>query len=386
MKKKIVLLGSTGSIGVQSLEVCSALGFEVLALAAHSSVEKLEEQIRAFRPRYAYLSDDNARAALRERVRDVDVTIPEEPDALCTLAALPEAELVLNALVGIAGLRPTVAALGAGHDLALANKESLVTGGRLVTQLAQKTGARILPVDSEHSAIFQCIGGFEGKCRPQKLILTASGGPFFGKKREQLTEIGPAQALRHPNWSMGAKITIDSATLMNKGLEVIEAVWLFGIPASDIEIVVQRESIIHSAVEFTDYSVVAQLGMPDMKIPIQYALTYPERFPCAVQRLSLSQIGQLTFYEPDLETFECLPACIEAIKRGGLYPALVNGANEQAVALFLQEKIKFLEIGALVRRALNEIPLGQEDYGLEDVFAADGAARKFVLQNAGQSL
>lgn len=384
MGKKMVLLGSTGSIGVQSLEVCKALGYEVLALAAHSSVDKMEEQIRAFAPRYAYLSDDAARKALRERVRDVAVQIPEEPDALCTLAALPEAELVLNALVGIAGLRPTVAALTAGHDLALANKESLVTGGRLVTKLAQEKGVRILPVDSEHSAIFQCLGGFEGKCSPRKIILTASGGPFFGKKRAELTEIGPAQALKHPNWSMGAKITIDSATLMNKGLEVIEAVWLFGLPASDIEIVVQRESVIHSAVEFADCSVIAQLGVPDMKIPIQYALTYPERFACAVEPLSLTKLGQLTFFAPDMETFECLPACIEAIGRGGLYPALVNGANEQAVELFLQEKIKFLEIGTLVRRVLNEIPLGQEDYGLEDVFAADRAARNFVLQNAGQ--
>ena len=382
MEKQVVILGSTGSIGIQSLAVCKALGYRVLAIVANSSVDEMERQIREYRPRFAYLSNDEARADLRNRLVGFPVDIPEDRDAACMLAALPQADVVLNALVGIAGLRPTIAALEAGHDLALANKESLVTGGRLITELAQKKGVHILPVDSEHSAIFQCLGGFEGKCKPKKLILTASGGPFFQKKREELLEIGPAQALRHPNWSMGAKITIDSATLMNKGLEVIEAVWLFGLPAKEIEIVVQRESIIHSAVEFDDYSVIAQLGVPDMKIPIQYALTYPERYPCDVPRLSLTQCGRLTFFEPDMETFECLPACIEAIHRGGLYPALVNGANEQAVALFLQEKIKFLQIGELVRRALNEIPVKQEQYRLEDVFDADRAARAFVQAQA----
>lgn len=380
--KKITILGSTGSIGVQSLQVCKNMGYHIVALSANNSIDQFEAQVREFCPQYAVLADEAAYNRFTRRVADLPIKVLYGVEGLCKIAALPQNDIVLNAIVGIAGLKPTLSALEAGHDLALANKESLVAGGKLVTELAEKRHVRIFPVDSEHSAIFQCLSGFEGHCKPQKIILTASGGPFFGKKRDELQNVELSDALNHPNWSMGAKITIDSATLMNKGLEVIEAVWLFGVSPKDIEIVVQRESIVHSAVEFADHSVIAQLGLPDMKIPIQYALTYPKRFPCEVPRLSLKDIAKLTFYEPDMETFECLAACIEAITRGGLYPAVVNGANEQAVKLFLAGKIPFLKIGELVRRALNEIDCPMEHYHLDDVFRADRLARDFVLQNA----
>nr|WP_312642352.1 1-deoxy-D-xylulose-5-phosphate reductoisomerase [Hydrogenoanaerobacterium sp.] len=378
--KKITILGSTGSIGVQSLAVCKNLGYEIVALSANSSIDQFEAQVREFSPQYAVIADEFAYKKFADRISDLPVKVLCGVEGLCEIAALSQNDLVLNAIVGIAGLRPTIAALQAGHDVALANKESLVAGGKLVTELAQKNQVRILPVDSEHSAIFQCLNGFEGRCKPKKLILTASGGPFFGKKRDELQNVALTDALNHPNWSMGAKITIDSATLMNKGLEVMEAVWLFGMHPQDIEIVIQRESIVHSAVEFSDNSVIAQLGVPDMKIPIQYALTYPERHPCEVPRLSLKEIATLTFYEPDTETFECLSACIEAITRGGLYPAVVNGANEQAVKLFLAGKISFLQIGELVHRSLNEIDCSMEQYDLDDVFRADRAARDFILR------
>lgn len=384
MCKRVTILGSTGSIGVQSLRVCKNMGYKVLAISANASLKLFEQQIREFCPTYAVIANEALYAGLCQRVRDLPVKILCGTEGLCEIAALPENDIVLNAIVGIAGLRPTLAALSAGHNLALANKESLVTGGKLVTDLAKEKNVRILPVDSEHSAIFQCLNGFEGKCKPRKLILTASGGPFFGKDREELRTVDCGAALNHPNWSMGAKITIDSSTLMNKGLEVIEAVWLFDMPPQDIEIIVQRESIVHSAVEFADNSVIAQLGVPDMKIPIQYALTYPERHPCEVGRLSLKEIAKLTFYEPDYETFTCLPACIEAITRGGLYPALVNGANEQAVSLFLSGKISFLQIGELVCRVLHETCLSAEDYNLDSVFCADNMAREFVLQKAAE--
>lgn len=378
--RHITVLGSTGSIGVQTLEVCEKLGYIVLALSANYNVEKLERQVRRFKPKYAVMANAGAAKELTALLADMpEVKVLAGAQALCDVAALPQNDIVLNAIVGIAGLRPTVAALTKGCDVALANKESLVTGGKLVTKLALQTGARILPVDSEHSAIFQCIGGFDIVNKPKKLLLTASGGPFFGKNRAELQSMKKEHALKHPNWSMGAKITIDSATMMNKGLEVIEAVWLFGVLPRDIEILVQRESIIHSAVEFADNSIIAQLGVPDMKIPIQYALTYPKRLPCEAPALSLKDIARLTFYEPDYQTFECLSVCIEAITKGGLAPAVVNGANEQAVELFLQDKIEFLQIGRLVRRALNEIPATKEEYELEDIFSADETARKFVL-------
>ena len=378
--RHITILGSTGSIGVQSLDVCKQLGYKVIAISANTSVDIFEKQVREFAPEYAVLMDEAAAEVLEKRLLCFPTKVLSGAEAICKIASLPKNDIVLNAIVGIAGLRPTVAALSCGCDVALANKESLVTGGKLVTELSKKTGARILPVDSEHSAIFQCIGGFDVQNKPKKLLLTASGGPFFGKTRADLDEITKDEALKHPNWSMGAKITIDSATMMNKGLEVIEAVWLFDILPRNIEVVVHRESIIHSAVEFADNSVIAQMGVPDMKIPIQYALTYPKRLPCEVKQLSLKDIKSLSFYEPDSQTFECLPVCISAITKGGLAPAIVNGANEKAVELFLEDKIHFLQIGTLVRRALNEIHLDKEEYELEDVFTADAMSREFVTK------
>ncbi|MEG1428619.1 MAG: 1-deoxy-D-xylulose-5-phosphate reductoisomerase [Hydrogenoanaerobacterium sp.] len=376
--REITILGSTGSIGRQALEVCKALGYRVLALSANKNINILQKQIYDYKPKYAVLADKACAEELKMRLKGSETIVLGGAEAVCTVASLPQNDIVLNAIVGIAGLRPTVAALSRGCDIALANKESLVTGGKLVTELAKKTGARILPVDSEHSAIFQCIGGFDVQNKPKKLLLTASGGPFFGKTRPELQGVKKEAALKHPNWSMGAKITIDSATMMNKGLEVIEAVWLFGILPRNIEVVVQRESIIHSAVEFEDNSVIAQMGVPDMKIPIQYALTYPKRLPCKVEQLSLTSIGKLSFFKPDTQTFECLSVCIDAITKGGLAPAIVNGANEQAVELFLDDKIEFLQIGTLVRRALNELLVFKEEYELEDIFEADELAREFV--------
>jgi 1-deoxy-D-xylulose-5-phosphate reductoisomerase len=301
-------------------------------------------------------------------------------DGVCEVAE-SEGDLVLNAIVGIAGLRPTVAALKAGKQFALANKETLVTGGSLVMNLARDKGIKILPVDSEHSAIFQSLQGAPENSL-KKILLTASGGPFYSKTREDLKNVTVEQALKHPNWSMGAKITIDSATLMNKGLEVIEAVHLFGVKADDIEVLVHRQSILHSAVELVDGAVIGQLGTPDMKLPIQYALTYPERANVAYERLSLADIGTLTFARPDTETFKCLKVCIDAINKGGLVPAAANGANEEAVRLFLEKKISFLQIGDLVEAAAAN-QKAAHNYTLEDVFEADKAAREFVISHFG---
>ena len=379
MAKKITVLGATGSIGVQALEVCSALGYTVTALTGNRNAALLEEQVRRFRPSYAVTCDHTAYEQLKVALGDMPVKVLYGPEGLCEVAALGQNDIVLNAVVGIAGLRPTLAALQAGNEVALANKETLVTGGQLVTGMARQKGLHILPVDSEHSAIFQSIGGFDGHCRPQKIILTASGGPFFGKKREDLRGVTVEQALKHPNWSMGAKITVDSATLMNKGLEVIEAVWLFDLPADQIEVVVHRQSIVHSLVEFADHSVIGQLGVPDMKIPIQYALTYPERTECHVEPLSLTKVGTLTFAPPDLDTFVCLPACIRAIERGGLCPAAVNGANEAAVAAFLQGQIGFLDIGDLIAEQAEQADAQGADQ-LDAILEADREARSKVAE------
>ena len=296
-------------------------------------------------------------------------------EGFCETAALPEAELLVNAVVGMVGLRPTLAAIEAGKDIALANKETLVTGGALVMRAAREKGVRILPVDSEHSAIFQCLQGYSGN-RLNKILLTASGGPFFGKTRAELQNVTAEQALRHPNWSMGAKITVDSATLMNKGFECIEAVWLFDCAPEQVEVVVHRESIIHSMVEFADYAVIAQMGVPDMKIPIQYALTYPERKHCPTGRLDLFSVGQLTFARPDMETFPCLKTALEAIRMGGLYPTLVNSANEELVALFLQGKIPFLQIGDTVSQMLS-LPVSGA-LTLDSILEAERQAREAV--------
>ncbi len=375
--KRLVLLGSTGSIGTQALDVVEQAGYTVLALTAHRQVDLIEQQIRRFRPLYAAMSDEQAAADLRVRVADLPVQVLSGKEGLCELAALPEADVVLNAIVGVAGLQPTVAALTAGHDVALANKETLVAGGALVTAAAKAHGARLLPVDSEHSAIFQCLQGAPKERALKRLILTASGGPFFGKTREQLATVTAADALRHPNWDMGAKITIDSATMMNKGLELIEAHWLFDMPPEKIDIVVHRESIIHSLIEYDDNAVLAQLGLPDMRIPIQYALTYPERVASPAEPLSLAKIGTLTFFEPDNVTFPAMNLCREALRVGGTAPAAVNAANEQAVALFLKGEIGFLDITSAAARMLERTWPALNT--LSDVLEADREARQAVI-------
>ena len=375
--KSLVLLGSTGSIGVQALEVAQGAGYRVAALAAGSRVEPFEEQIRRYRPAAAAMFDEKAAADLKVRVRDLPVRITAGMEGLCELAALPEADMVLNAVVGLVGLLPTLAAVRAGHDVALANKETLVAGGALVMDAVARRGVKLLPVDSEHSAIFQCLQGRPPRERALKrLILTASGGPFFGKSAAELERVTVQDALRHPNWSMGAKITIDSATMMNKGLELIEARWLFDVDPKDIDIVVHRESVVHSLIEYTDHSVIAQLGVPDMRIPIQYALTWPERLPSPVPRLDLAAYQKLTFFAPDYETFPCMTYCREAITRGGLYPAAVNAANEEAVALFLAGRIGFTAIPRLVASALDlTLPAGDT---AEAVLEADRHVREIV--------
>ena len=383
---KLALLGSTGSIGIQTLHVVRELArggdfpVSVAVLAARSSVKLLEEQAREFRPQAVAVFDPAAAKDFRARTRDLDLTVLEGMEGLCQAAAWEGVDVTLNSVVGMVGLQPTLAAIAAKKTVALANKETLVAGGRIVMEAARQNKVSILPVDSEHSAIFQCLQGCPEKGALKKLILTASGGPFFGKTKEELRRITPAQALRHPNWDMGAKITIDSATLMNKGLEVIEASWLFGMGAEDIDVVVHRESIVHSLIQYQDNSVIAQLGLPDMCIPIQYALTYPARYPSPVGELDLAAVGNLTFAKPDLDTFPCLRVCIDALKQGGLAPAAANGANEQAVSLFLQEKIGFLDIPRLVEAAVARQPAAAGDT-LESVLEADQAARRFVLES-----
>ncbi len=379
--KKVTVLGSTGSIGTQALDVIEKNGYEVVGLSANSSVLQLENQVRRFRPPFACMVDERAAHALRDALRDTDTKVLAGVDGLCELAAREEADVVLNSVVGMVGLRPTLAAIEAGKPVALANKETLVAGGKLVTEAARAKGVPILPVDSEHSAIFQCLQDRHSARALKKVILTASGGPFFGRGREKLEKVSIEDALNHPNWSMGAKITVDSATLMNKGLELIEAAWLFDKTPDEIEIVVHRESVIHSLVEFDDHSVLAQLGVPDMRIPIQYALTYPERLPSPVKELSLTDYPTLHFAKPDIETFTCLKTCIEAARRGGLAPCAISGANEEAVALFLSGKIGFLEIGELVRGAMNTVPRA-DVYSLEDVLQTDAQARAYVRAQA----
>lgn len=373
--KSLIILGSTGSIGTQALEVCRRDGYRVTALAAGSNIELLEKQAREFKPLTVAVFDKEKAKELKIKLSDTDIKVLSGAEGICETAQY-EGDIVFNAIVGIAGLRPTLSAIDAGKTIALANKETLVTGGEIVNRKAREKGVKILPVDSEHSAIFQSIQGAPEKS-VKKILLTASGGPFYGKKCSDLENVAVKEALNHPNWSMGAKITIDSATLMNKGLEVIEAVHLFGLPADSIEVLVHRQSIVHSGVELSDGVVIAQLGTPDMRLPIQYALTYPERSEYAFEHLSLTDIGTLTFEKPDTETFRCLPLCIEAINQGGLAPTAVNGANEEAVRLFLEGKIKFLQIADLVEKALCSVN-NKYDFGLDDIFEADKAARENV--------
>lgn len=377
MTENLCILGSTGSIGTQALDVARKHGINITALTASSSVDIMEKQVREFRPEKVALLDEEAAADLRVRISDTDTKVLSGIGGICECATDYESDTVLNSIVGIAGLLPTLDAIEAGKDIALANKETLVTGGKLVTRAAKKNDIKILPVDSEHSAIFQCLQGAPKDRRLKKILLTASGGPFFGKTRTELEDVTVEQALKHPNWEMGAKITIDSASMMNKGLEIIEACWLFDVPEDAIKVVVHRESIIHSAVQFDDNAVIAQLGLADMRIPIQYALTYPDRIPSPTKELDLADIGTMTFADPDYDTFDCLSICREAIRRGGLYPTAANSANEQANLLFRLGKIKFLEIGELVGEAMERCE-NVADFTLSDVMAADRAAREFV--------
>ncbi len=373
MTKTLAVLGSTGSIGVQALEVAQLMGFEVVALTANSRTDIIEEQIRKFSPRMAAVADEKAAAGLKIKVADTSTKVLSGKEGVEECARC-SADTVLNSIVGIAGLAPTLAAIETGSNIALANKETLVAGGKIVIDSAAEKGVAILPVDSEHSAIFQSLQGCQGKNQIKRLILTASGGPFFGKSREELENVTLEQALKHPNWSMGAKITIDSATMMNKGLELIEAAWLFGMKAADIDILVHRQSIIHSLVEYVDNSVIAQLGVPDMRIPIQYALTYPDRFVSPVKQLNLAQAATLTFEEPDYETFTCINLCRKAFEMGGLFPAAVNAANEKANELFRNGKIRFLDIPKAVESAFSFVdPVS--DYTLEQVFETDKLIR-----------
>lgn len=379
MSKTITLLGSTGSIGTQSLDVARMHGYTVFGLAANRSVDRILAQIAEFRPRYVAVVDPDAYeklAAALAGVADAPQLL-KGAEGLRALAAMEGPDVVLNAVVGIAGLGASLAAIESGHDLALANKESLVTGGHLVTDAVRRHGVHLLPVDSEHSAIFQCLQDQHAAKRLTKILLTASGGPFYGLKTAQLAGKKKEDALKHPNWNMGAKITIDSATLMNKGLELIEAVWLFGLPEDKIQIVVQRESVIHSAVQFADNSVIAQLGAPDMRIPIQYALTWPDRLPSPAPELDFATLTSLSFGVADEETFRCLAACKKAIRKGGLAPCAANGANEEAVRLFLQDEIGFLDIGRLVEGVVDSDSFGGS-YTLDDVWACDAAARAYV--------
>ena len=381
MTKNLCILGSTGSIGTQTLDVVRKLGIKVSALTAATDVDTIEAQIREFKPELAVMYDENAAKDLRSRIADTATKVKSGMEGLMEAAVIENADTVLNSVVGMVGLKPTLAAINAGKNIALANKETLVTGGKLVMDAVAKNNVNMYPVDSEHSAIFQCLQGMNDKRELKKIILTASGGPFFGKTSEELRNVTVEQALNHPNWSMGRKITIDSATMMNKGLEVIEAKWLFDVDVDNIEVVVHRESIIHSMVEFTDNSVIAQLGAADMRIPIQYAITYPCRLPSPVRELSLTDIGSLTFAKPDFDTFVCLSQCIRAIKQGELAPVAANGANEAAVELFLSRKIGFVQIGELVRGAVDSVSRNTIT-SVSDILDADKAAREFVFSHA----
>ncbi len=378
-KKRISILGSTGSIGTQTVDVLDSINAGAVALTTNRNVKLLERQARALRPELAVAFDEAAAKELKTALADTDIRVAAGMDGLIEAASLPSADIVTTAVVGMVGLLPTMAAIEAGHDIALANKETLVCAGHLVTEAARGRGVKILPVDSEHSAIFQCVQAAQGN-RLDKIILTASGGPFFGRTAAELEHVTVEQAMKHPNWSMGAKITIDSATMFNKGLELIEAMWLYGMDPDDIEIVIHRESIVHSLIEFEDGAVLAQLDLPDMRLPIQYALTYPARVPCKMERLCLAKVGHMSFYAPDEEAFPALRIAREAARQKGSAGAVLNGANEAAVGLFLDRKIGFSDIPRLVERALAALPQQRADT-IGDVLAFDRAAREAVYSS-----
>lgn len=379
MNCSISILGSTGSIGRQTLEVAAAVGMKVKAITANHNTELLEQQARTFRPELVAVMDEAAASDLKVRLADLPIRVIAGMAGLLEAAAYPGADMVVTAVVGIVGLRPTLAAIDAGKRIALANKETLVCAGRLVMERAREKGALILPVDSEHSAIFQCLEGNRDRGAVKALILTASGGPFFGLDRPVLRQVTPAQALKHPNWSMGAKVTVDSATLMNKGLECIEAMALYHMPPEKIKVVIHRESIVHSLVEYSDNAVLAQLGAPDMRLPIQYALTWPVRRPGPAAALDLLSCPPLTFAAPDPEAFPCLPLALEAARTGGTATAVLNGANEIAVERFLKGEIGFYDIPRLVEKALEKVSLCREP-SLEEILAADQLSRAIAME------
>ena len=381
MMKNVSILGSTGSIGRQSLDVIEQLGgINVVALTAGTSVAMMAEQCRKFRPELAVMASREAADKLAAEIADLPTRVSWGEDGLIEAAELPSADCVITAVVGMVGLKPTLAAIRAHKRIGLANKETLVCAGEIVMREAKKEGVEIIPVDSEHSAIFQCLMGNVEKRQVKKIILTCSGGPFFGKKREELKNVTRADALKHPNWKMGAKITIDCSTLMNKGLEVIEAMRLYDLPLEQVQVLIHRQSIVHSMVEYVDGAVMAQLGAPDMRLPIQLALTYPERCECPVENLDLTA-QPLVFSHPDLESFPCLRLAMEAAKLGGTACPVMNGANEVAVALYLEDKIGFYDIYELVKGAMDAIPFIQ-DPTLEQVLECDAAARKYVAEHA----
>ena len=380
--KKIAILGSTGSIGTQTLEIVRTNGdLEVTALAAGNNIDLLEQQIREFRPKLAAVWKEERAAELKSRVRDMDIEIVSGMDGLLSVAAVPESEILVTAIVGMIGILPTIEAIKAGKDIALANKETLVTAGHIIMPLAKERGVSILPVDSEHSAIFQSLQGGQRKAL-HKILLTASGGPFRGKKREELKNIQVEDALKHPNWEMGRKITIDSSTMVNKGLEVIEAKWLFGVTVDQIQVVVQPQSIIHSMVEYEDGAVIAQLGTPDMKLPIQYALYYPERRYLPGDRLDFAALQQITFEKPDMDTFYGLKLAYEAGRRGGSLPTVLNAANERAVAMFLDRKIGYLQIPEIIQACM-ENHKNIEDPTVEEILKTEQETYEFIRLKTG---
>ena len=378
--KRIAVLGSTGSIGTQTLEIVRNNGdaLEVTALAASSNVALMEAQIREFRPRLAVLWSAQAAEGLRLRVADCPVRVAQGMDGLLEIASMPEAEVLVTAIVGMIGIKPTIEAIRAGKDIALANKETLVCAGHIIMPLARERGVSILPVDSEHSAIFQSLNG-EPKGKISRILLTASGGPFRGWNRERLAGVQVEDALKHPNWAMGRKITIDSSTLVNKGLEVMEAKWLFGVEPSQIQVVVHPQSIIHSMVEYIDGAVIAQLGVPDMKLPIQYALFYPDRKAMRDNRVDFFSLGSLTFEEPDMETFYGLKLAYRALEQGGSMPTVYNAANERAVALFLERRIGYLQIPELIQRCMEHHEVMRQP-GVEEILAAEQSVYDYISE------
>ena len=376
----VSILGSTGSIGRQSLDIISRMPIKVAALTAGTSVERMAEQCRTFLPELAVMATQEAANALQEKISDLSIRVSWGEEGLIEAATMEKADCVITAVVGMLGLKPTLAAIRAGKRIGLANKETLVCAGELVMAEAEKYHTEIVPVDSEHSAIFQCLMGIGQKREVQRLILTCSGGPFFGMTKEQLKNVTKADALKHPNWKMGAKITIDCATLMNKGLEVIEAMRLYGMPADKVDVLIHRQSIVHSMVEMVDGAVMAQLGTPDMRLPIQLALTYPQRQKCPVDRLDLTKCGSLTFCEPDMEAFPCLALAYRCAKLGGTACPVMNGANEAAVALYLDDRIGFYDIYELVSGAVDAVPFVQEPT-LDQILASDLLAREYVMSH-----